>query len=162
MKVKILKKSIKEGVTSTGSEYCIKSLFVSFQEPEVYEKIVKHLKALNISNETIEKFCKPNEYNGQVSYCFGLNCSNYTFDRVEKFGILDANIVFTQNERGFLTAKIQVIDKAEQINSYKEPEEEVNRWSSGAEPAKPIKEPEAANPLPVFNPEEDTLNSLPF
>ena len=56
MKVKILKKSIKEGTTSGGMDYKIKSLFVSFTESEIYEKIKAHLKAQGCTQESIDKF----------------------------------------------------------------------------------------------------------
>jgi hypothetical protein len=167
MKVKIIKKTIKEGTTSTGSDYCIKSLYVSFQEPEIYEKIVKHLKAQNIPDDAIEKFCKPNDYNGQISYAFGLNCSHFTFDRVERFGILDANIIFSQNEKGFVAAKIQVLDKKEQVNGYQSPEEEVTGWAN-SEAEKTVSAPisenatQPATSMPVFSEPEEAGNDLPF
>ena len=45
MKVTILKKSIKEGVSArTGSEYKIRNLFVKFDDEKVYNGIVNHLK----------------------------------------------------------------------------------------------------------------------
>jgi hypothetical protein len=135
MKVKILKKSIKEGTTSGGMDYKIKSLFVSFTEIEIYNRIVAHLKATGCTQEQIDKFIRPNEYKGEISYAFGVNPSSYTFDRVDRFGILDANFVFSQNDKGFIGAKIQVIDKKEQINGYEAPdqqEEEVTGWNVAA------------------------------
>lgn len=127
MKVKILKKTIKQ-----TEAYIIKSLFVSFTESDVYDKIVGHLKAQGCSIEQIEKFCKPNEYNEKISYAFGLDCSHFTFDRVERFGVLDANIILSRNDKGYVNAKIQIIDKKEQINGYEAPEEDVNGWSTEA------------------------------
>jgi hypothetical protein len=133
MKVKIIKKSIKE-----GDNYCIKSLYVSFTEPQIYEGIVNHLKAQGCEIDAIEKFCKPNDYNGAISYAFGLNCSNFTFDRVERFGMLDANILFLKNEKGYINAKIQIVDKKEQVKGYESPEDEADGWSSVApEPKAP-------------------------
>lgn len=132
MKVKILKKSIKEGDTIDGRHYSIKSLFVSFTDSTLYSKIVANLKAQGCSDEAIERFCKPSEYKGETSYCFGFNASNFTFERVEQFGILDANFIFSQNEKGFIDAKIQVVDRKEQVNGYEPPkqmEEEVDGWS---------------------------------
>lgn len=132
MKVKILKKSIKEGDTIDGRHYSIKSLFVSFSDAELYSKIVANLKAQGCTDEAIERFCKPSEYKGETSYCFGFNASNFTFERVEQFGILDAKFIFSQNDKGFVNAKIQVVDKKEQINGYEQPaerEEEVVGWS---------------------------------
>lgn len=132
MKVKILKKSIKEGDTIDGRHYSIKSLFVSFTDNTLYSKIVANLKAQGCTDEAIEKFCKPSEYKGETSYCFGFNASNFTFERVAQFGILDAKFIFSQNDKGFVNAKIQVVDKKEQINGYEEPaerEDEVTGWS---------------------------------
>ena len=99
MKVTILKKTIKEGVSSNGNEYKIRSLFVKFEDHKVYENIVKHLTKKGAELDQIEKFCKPREYKEVVNYAFGLNCSRYTFDRVEQFGELDAQIIFEVNER---------------------------------------------------------------
>jgi hypothetical protein len=127
MKLKILKKTIKE-----GENYCIKSLFCSFEGEQTYNGIVSHLKSLGAKDEKISSFCKPSEYNGVTNYAFGLNCSNYTFDRVKRFGVLDAKIIFTVNEKGYCNAKIQVVDHKEQINDYNEPEDEVLGWNVNA------------------------------
>jgi len=172
MKVKIIKKSIKE-----GDNYCIKSLFVTFTEPELYAKIVNNLKLQGCDIDQIEKFCKPNDYNGNISYAFGLNCSNFTFERVEKFGVLDANVIFSKNDKGYINAKIQIIDKKEQINGYEDPEDTANGWST---PAPSIKEVQPMgdgnhgepNPttvtvdgIPIFNPNSlnpNEVNDLPF
>jgi len=135
MKVKIIKKSIKE-----GDNYCIKSLFVTFDSEQTYNGIVSHLRAQKATEDKITAFCKPSTYNDVTNYAFGLNCSNYTFDKVQKFGILDANILFTVNEKGYCNAKIQVIDRKEQINGYEEPEQEVTGWNTT--------EPQPANPQP--------------
>lgn len=135
MKLFILKKSVKEGISErTGNAYKISSLFVKFNEKEIYDKIVEHLKGKGADTDQIEKFCKPNEYNGEVSYSFGLNCSNYTFDRVEQFGTLDANVVFDINDAGFINAKIQVKDRKEMVNSYEPPLDAVDGWTGGNEP----------------------------
>ncbi|NCB85590.1 MAG: hypothetical protein EOM44_14035 [Bacteroidia bacterium] len=169
MKVKILKKTIKEGTTAAGREYQIKSLFVSFTEEDVYNKIVAHLKAMGASEDMVEKFCKPNEYNGNISYAFGLNCSHFTFDAVDKFGILDAKVVFAVNDNGYINARIAIIDKKEQVNSYDAPEDFVDGWACGnPEP----KHEQGSDPLgsPVVIPnltdlpkmEEEEENGLPF
>lgn len=135
MKLFIVKKTVKEGVSErTGNAYKISSLFVKFNEKEIYDKIVDHLKGKGVTIDQIERFCKPNEYNGEVSYAFGLNCSNYTFDRVEQFGTLDANVVFNISDSGFINAKIQVKEKKEMVNSYEPPESEVEGWTGGNEP----------------------------
>ena len=63
MKVTILKKTIKEGISPrTGNEYKIRSLFVKFTDPEIYDKIVAKLKRDGADDEQIERFCKPSEY----------------------------------------------------------------------------------------------------
>jgi len=169
MKLKILKKTIKEGTTADGREYAIKSLYVGFSETEIYEQIVAHLKAMGGAEDMIEKFCKPNDYNGNISYAFGLNCSHFTFDAVDKFGVLDAKIVFAVNDKGFVNAKIAIIDKKEQVLSYQAPEDFVDGWACGnPEPrierdgdmsATPVNIPNLTD-LPKM--EEEEINSLPF
>jgi len=168
MKVKILKKTIKE-----TESYVIKSLFVSFSDATLYDKIVANLKAQGCSIEQIEKFCKPNEYNGNISYAFGLNCSHFTFDRVERFGMIDANIIFKQNDKGFINAQIQIIDKKEQINGYEEPEDTVTGWSTPAPEIKavqPMGDGSMAEPAPItpmqpleiLSLDPNAANDLPF
>lgn len=129
MKLKIIKKNIKEGVSAAGREYSIKSLLVVFSEPEVYEKIVAHLRAQGAPEASITKFCSPREYKGETSYSFFLSCSNFTFDAVEAFGTLDAKIIFSCNDAGYVNAKIAVVDKVEQVISYEGPEEFVSGWA---------------------------------
>lgn len=125
MKVKIIKKNIKE-----GTNYCIKSLLVTFSEKEVYDKLVDHLGDLGASKDEIEKFVKPSDYNGTTTYGFFLNCSDFTFNAVERFGIMDAKIMFTKNDKGYLNARIQVVDKVEQVLSYEAPESNVTGWAT--------------------------------
>lgn len=163
MKLFILKKTIKEGVSArTGSPYKIQSLFVKFDEKEVYDKIVTHLKAKGATEEQIEKFCKPNEYKGNISYAFGLNCSGFTFDKVEQFGTLDANVVFNLNDSGFINARIQVADRREQVNAYEPPEQEVEGWTnSSAEPATTHDHSPKPEPAPEYN-SGDSDEPLPF
>lgn len=165
MKVKIIKKSIKE-----GDNYCIKSLYVSFTEPQIYEGIVNHLKGQGCEIDAIEKFCKPNDYNGAISYAFGLNCSNFTFERVERFGILDANILFLKNEKGYINAKIQIIDKKEQVKGYESPEDEADGWLTTAPEPKapePMGDGSKVEPAPTADAFVNSLNQndvqdLPF
>ena len=159
MEVEIVKQSIKEGVSaSSGKPYCIKSLFVKTYDENVYNAIVENLKEQGAPEEKIAKFCSPNEYNGKTSYAFWLNCSNYTFDKVEKFGILEAAILFTY-ENDFVKAKIEVIDKKEQVKKYTPPQnyESVSGWENEGEvvnhaPAEP------ALDLPI----SDGSDDLPF
>lgn len=162
MKLFILKKTVKEGISQrTGNAYKISSLFVKFDEKEIYEKIVSHLQSKRATIDQIEKFCKPNEYNGVVSYAFGLNCSNYTFDRVEQFGILDANVIFDISEAGFINAKIQVKDRKEMVNSYEPPASAVEGWTGVNEPTATSVNPEEKKENPVL-PSEEPTGGLPF
>lgn len=140
MKVKILKKSVKEGVRrDNGQPYRIASLFVSFEDDELFNKIVAHLKERGATIEQIGRFCKPSEYRGETSYAFGLNCSSFTFERVHQFGILDANIIFKLNDNGFINASIKREDSRELVTSYTPPESEVVGWFNTEAPP-PIRE----------------------
>lgn len=161
MKLFILKKSVKEGISErTGNAYKISSLFVKFDDKEIYDKIVEHLKGKGATIDQVERFCKPNEYNGEVSYAFSLNCSNYTFDRVEQFGTLDANIIFDINDAGFINAKIQVKDRKEMVNSYEPPLDAVDGWTGGNEPTPTFEKPSDQVRPPFLS--EDPLDDLPF
>lgn len=161
MKLFIVKKSVKEGVSErTGNHYKISSLFVKFDEKEIYDKIVSYLQSKGATIDQVEKFCKPNEHNGEVSYAFGLNCSNYTFDRVEQFGTLDANVIFNVSDSGYINARIQVEDRREMVNSYEPPADAVEGWTGGDEPTAKFASP-SDQVRPPFLSEEPT-NELPF
>ena len=144
MKVTILKKTINEGVSArTGNEYKIKSLFVKFNDAELYEKIVAKLQKDGASIEQIERWCKPSEYKGETNFAFGLGCSSFTFDRVEAFGQLDALINFKINEQGFINAKIAIKDRIEQVLEYIEPSnggEIVEGWATKSPTPDPASE----------------------
>ena len=159
MKLKIIKKNIKEGVSAAGREYSIKSLLVVFSEPEVYEKIVAHLRAQGTPEASITKFCSPREYKGETSYSFFLSCSNFTFDAVEAFGTLDAKVIFSCNDAGYVNAKIQVVDKVEQVISYEGPEEFVSGWACPAPVTTPKKHDE--DPLKPIQVVEPTAPATP-
>lgn len=175
MKVTIIKKTIKEGVSPrTGNEYKIRSLFVKFTDSKIYDKIVAKLERDGASIEQIERFCKPNEYKGEVNYAFGLNCSKFTFERVQAFGELDALIDFKINDSGYINAKIAIKDRIEQVLEYVEPtesaEEIVEGWAMKA-PAPVSKSeseleaestnPEIIPPMPIPTPGE-VEDELPF
>jgi hypothetical protein len=178
MKVTIIKKTIKEGISPrTGNEYKIRSLFVKFTDPEIYDKIVAKLKRDGADDEQIERFCKPSEYKGEVNYAFGLNCSKFTFERVQAFGELDALIDFKLNDSGFINAKIVVKDRIEQVLNYIEPtgseEEVVEGWATKApDPIleKPDLETESTGsekippvpPMPEQMTGDDSFDDLPF
>jgi len=163
VKVKIIKKSIKE-----GDNYCIKSLFCSVDNKEDANKLALAAISAGATKEQVATLIKAGEYNGNVTYAFGLNCSNLTFDRVDRFGILDANIVYIKNDKGYINAKIQIIDKKEQINGYEEPEQDVTGWSTPAPEIKevaPMGDGSHAEPFPIFDPntlDPNKINDLPF
>lgn len=157
MKLLILKKKIDKPINKkTGEPFTVISLFVKFYEKETYDNIVKHLQGKGATIEQVEKFCKPNEYNGKTSYAFGLKCSAFTFDKVETFGTLDCNVVFDINDSGFINAKIQVVDSKEKVNGYEASEAEVTGWTNG--------DNEPAKDKPNFGemPPEDDTDDLPF
>ena len=160
MKLKIIKKNIKEGVSAAGREYSIKSLLVVFSEPEVYEKIVAHLRAQGAPEASITKFCSPREYKGETSYSFFLSCSNFTFDAVEAFGTLDAKVIFSCNDAGYVNAKIQVVDKVEQVISYEGPEEFVSGWACPA-PAQKKHDEDPLKPIQVVEPPASVAQAGP-
>ena len=177
MKVTIIKKMIKEGVSPrTGNEYKIRSLFVKFTDSKIYDKIVAKLERDGASIEQIERFCKPNEYKGEVNYAFGLNCSKFTFERVQAFGELDALIDFNLNDSGFVNAKIAIKDRVEQVLDYIEPtgsaEEIVEGWAMKAKVPAPVSKSESdleaestktevIPPMPIATAEEID-DELPF
>jgi hypothetical protein len=173
MKVKILLKNIKEGVSRTGSPYCIKSLYACVSSKEDANSLAVQAISDGVPVDKIQEVIKPKEYEGVTSYAFGLNCSHFTFDRVERFGTLDCKVEFVVNKDGFVNPKIQVVDKKEQIFGYEPPEpqeEEVTGWES---PAPDVKGPESkadynfpdSSPLPPF-PEpvagDNPADDLPF
>ena len=137
MKVQILKKIIKEGNTN-GRDWKIRSLFVKFDDKEIYDKIIKKIVSDGATEEQAMKAVKENEYKEEISYVFYLNCSKFTFERVENFGVIDAKIVFPVNDKGFINPKIVVEAGKEQILSYEEPKEftpegeEITGWATKA------------------------------
>lgn len=165
MKVTIIKKTIKEGVSPrTGNEYKIRNLFVKFTDSKIYDKIVAKLERDGASIEQIERFCKPNEYKGEVNYAFGLNCSKFTFERVQAFGELDALIDFKLNDSGFINAKIAIKDRIEQVLEYIEPtesaEEVVEGWATKA-PA-PTPEAESESELETESTKTEVIPPMPI
>ena len=158
MKVTIIKKTIKEGVSPrTGNEYKIRNLFVKFTDSEIYDKIVAKLKKDGADDEQIERFCKPSEYKGEINYAFGLNCSSFTFERVQAFGELDALIDFKLNDSGFINAKIAIKDRIEQVLEYIEPaesaEEVVEGWATKTKAPDPVSKSESELEAEPTNPE---------
>lgn len=165
MELKILKKNVKEGISSDGREYKFRTLFVSFSDAAIYTKIVKYLESIGASSDKVEKFIKPNEYKGETSYAFGLSCSKFTFETVEKFGIIDAKVSFTINNAGYINARIVVTEGIEQVTSYTPPfHQEVSGWAFNykAELAEETEEVTAEIVEPKHIEGEDYSNDLPF
>lgn len=189
MKVKILKKNIKEGTGKNGSPYCIKSLYASVATSEDANALALQAIADGVPKEKIQEVIKKNEYEGVTSYCFGLNCSHFTFDRVERYGTLDCEVEFAVNKDGFVNPKIKVVDKAlesgkvvkvEQIFGYEassqqSTEDEVAGWATNAPEPLPTAPPATewqskAEPNPVVDHfaaassslDPKAINDLPF
>ncbi len=114
-----------------------KKLFVKTLEKEMYEKIVVKLKKDGATDERINSFIKENEYKGKISYQFDLMCSNKTWDAVERYAEMDCKIDFGVNDKGYCTAKINIVEGVEQVLSYNPTgiqEENVTAWACGAIP----------------------------
>lgn len=173
MKVKVVMKN--ESSISMNGKKRPHSLFVRFDDTQMYNNIREYLEEMGADEVFIDKFIRVGEYNGVENYAFGLNCSCFTFDRVERFAELDAKIDFKVSDKGYINAKIAVVDGKEQIVSYTPPtdeEEKVDGWACAApEPTKTVDEtdenynpfaekeeiPDYLTPPP---PEQD--NDLPF
>ena len=165
MKLFIIKKSIFERPyidKKTGEQKIFekRSLFVSFKETEIYEKIVASLIKKGADQSKIDSFIKAGTYNDQPSYSFGLGSSNFTFDAVDKFGTLDANVVFDVNEKGYIEAKIQVLGRKEMVNSYEPLSGAVEGWTGGNEPTATSVNPEEKKEPEL--PSEEPFDNLPF
>lgn len=113
MKVKVITK-IESSISMNGKKRP-HSLFVRFDDTQMYENIRQYLEEMGADEVFIDKFILLGEYNGVENYAFGLNCSRFTFDRVERFSEIDAKIDFKVSERGYINAKIAIIDGKEQI-----------------------------------------------
>lgn len=173
MKVKVVMKN--DSSISMSGKKRPHSLFVSFDDTQIYDNIRQFLEEEGADSVFIDKFFRVGEYNGVEEYAFGLNCSRFTFNRVERFSEIDAKIDFKVSEKGYINAKIAIIDGKEQILSYTPPvneEEKVDGWACAApEPTKTVDEtdenynpfaekektPDYLTPPP---PEQD--NDLPF
>lgn len=175
MKIKIIKKSIKEGVSKIGKPYKICSLFVSVATPEDANTLAMKVIEAGGSKDNIEKFIRKNDYEDVITFQFNLNCHSFTLDRVERYGVLDINpenIIMTIADP-FVNAKIKVefgkelIDGYEAPEAYEAPEDEVTGWSSVAPEPKapePMGDGTKAEPMPIGEPLplEDNLNIVPF
>jgi hypothetical protein len=161
MKVKIIKKTIKE-----GDNYCIKSLYVCVDNREDANKLAKMAIEVGATPEDITKLIRKSD-RSENEFAFGLNCSSFTFDKVDRFGILDCEIEYTKNAKGYISAKIHVLDKKEQVNGYSPAEEEVNGWAN-AEAEKSVSVPIPENisqptpSVPIFSEPQEAGNDLPF
>jgi hypothetical protein len=75
-----------------------------------------------------------------------------------------------KNEKGYINAKIQIIDKKEQVKGYESPEDEADGWSTTAPEPKapePMGDGTKAEPNPIVEPFSNSLNpnavdDLPF
>ena len=162
MKVKILGKY----VGKTG----IESLLVTTESKESANTLAIKAREAGASDDQILKFITTKDYQGVVGYSFFVKCSGFTFERVGKFGILDCEIVCAMSAKGFLNAKIQIIDRKEQVFGY-EASDEADGWVSPApevKPQQPMGDGSRAEPNPIapFGVDANSLNpqatDLPF
>lgn len=178
MKLKILKKSIKEG-EKDGKKWCIKSLYVSVATPNEANELAKLILEVGGESDQIPNMIRKSEYEGETTYGLWLNCSNFTFDKVERFGILEAKIIYVKNKNGYINAKIEVIEGKEQIDgyevsTYESQEDDVTGWNVPAPENLPPSgdgshaEPNPIDPNPLGLPNLNSLNpsdvpgDLPF
>jgi hypothetical protein len=130
MKVKIIIKEEKEvpyfDKNGKRQSFMKRNVFVSHENETVYHAMKAKLIELGAEKEKAEKFSKPHEKDGKITYGFNLETSPYTFDRIERFGTLDAKIVLSVNKGGYGEAKIEVIDRKEQIFGYEPPRASVD------------------------------------
>lgn len=172
MKVTIKLKKDSSG-EKNGKPWRMLTLLCSVDTPEEANEIATHGINSGLPQDQIEKLIKKNEYNGKVSYQFNVNASLFTFEHVERYGILDIdaeNLVVSWDGR-FANTKIKVISGIEQINGYKNPESFVAGWASTApeiKPQQPIGDGSHAEPNPImpFGVDNNSLNpqaaDLPF
>lgn len=130
MKVKILGKYIGK----TG----IESLLVTTESRDDANKMAVKASEAGATKDQILNFITTKEYQGVLGYSFFINCSNFTFERVGKFGILDCEIICAISAKGFLNAKIQIIDRKEQVFRY-EASDEADGWATQTPVPEPVK-----------------------
>ena len=139
MKIKIIKKTIKEGVSKkTGNEYSIKSLYCSVATKEDANALSTIASAAGATMDQIMAAIKPNDYNGTITYKFGVNCSGYTFENVHQNGILDCELD-PIIKGDYLNFKIKVENYKEIVTDYQVPdviEDDVQGWSNCTPPPK--------------------------
>lgn len=134
MKAIIRLKSEKSGVSEKGA-WKILSLLCSVDNKDDANLLAQHGVQSGVPIEEIEKLIKKNEYNGNITYQFNLQCHSFTFDRVEKYGTIDIspeNIIVKYDGR-YVNCRIKVVLGVEQINGYSAPkpieEEAVTGWT---------------------------------
>jgi hypothetical protein len=125
MITKIKAKTEKE--TSTGK--IITKLCLSILE-EDYLKIKEHLAKNKDVSENLIKSTFENEYEGKLSYQFWVIVGRSTFDRVEKFGTLEAKFTFSINEKGYINASITRDPETGKlkVSNYTPPEFASEEW----------------------------------
>ncbi len=167
MKVTILKKMIKEGNTN-GRDWKIRTLFVKFEDENLYEKIIATVISNGADEDTARRAIKPDTYEGVTTYGFFLNVSKFTFERVEKFGVMDAQIVFPINDKGYINPRIVVKNGIEQVTSYEDPapfepqEEEVTGWATKSPIPEPAPEENEKSDIEVESEKVSDIPQMPI
>lgn len=167
MKVTIKLKKDTSGVKN-DKPWRMLSLLCSVDTIDEANEIAMHGVESGLPQDQIEKLIKKNDYNGKISYQFNINPSSFTFEHVERYGILDIdakNLVISWDGR-FANAKIKVISGVEQISGYKHSDDFVTGWASPApeiKPQQPLGDGNHAEPNPIetFVVDAKSLNPNP-
>lgn len=154
MKVTILGKY----VSKTG----IESLLVATVSKDAANSMARKASELGATIEQIKKMITEKEFEGEPSYSFFTNCSNFTFEKVQPFGILDCEFKCFMSKNGFLGIRIDKVGYDEIVHSYTKPTG--GGWTCGEAP-EIQKQVELVAPQPLSelaNIESDGDEILPF
>ena len=161
MELKILKKSDNSG-EKNGRAWRITSLFVCVDNKNDANLIAMKAIKEGATKEQVGKFIKTNDFNGKTSYPFSLNCSAFTLNKVEKFGVLeiDINNILVSVKDNFVNSRIRIISGKEQVDGYDDQGSNADGWVTTAPESK-------AEPNPIeennFNPVKNMDDiDLPF
>lgn len=171
MKVTVKFKNDNSG-EKDGRKWRMLHLLCSVDNPNDANEIAIHGSKSGVPKDAIEKLIKLNDYNGKITYQFKLQCSLLTFEKVERYGVLDIKVenIEIKYDGKYVNSKIKVIEKIEQIDGYEAPEnyDSVSGWNVPAptaqvqstEPPKSQGEPIPVTDFSKIIPPNE--NDLPF
>ena len=166
VKIKVCSKQI--------NERGIPSIYASVEKAEEANKLAILAIDAGASKDLVTKMIKKSDWKGEIGYAFNVNCSSFTLQRVNQFDLLTCDIVFCSTAKGFIYAKINVIDKIEQIfklEKQTQEQDEVTGWSISAPDVKEVQQlvsPDQLPPTPFEIAQNNSLNpndaseDLPF